>query len=358
MRGGLKKRYDGLIIFILFPIILLSRLHFNGLVYGLDFGLFQPDGAYYSMFALKLSGLSDVNAAEIVSNWYQTHAYKTQNINVNLLLDSRSQIWAAINPRWIYPVLSVPFVKLLGMWGMLCVPFLSLLLTLVYAQKIFRVYELPRLGLLMVLVISSSPTFLRWMTVNYSDAVLVAIFAILSHQLSKHNLDLNKMRHLILILVFISTQTRFCLPLWLVIALIAFQQKAYFMAILISTTSILFSLPTLFLAPPTAFLPNLTNSNFFEKVLVFPAMVLKAILVESLQLLLLDRILILLIISSFVLSFTYSRSLESRYFFGVFVACLILCGINGVDGVNFRYLMPTIPFMFLSIGHGSREYLR
>jgi hypothetical protein len=361
MRWNIKEvviRFDYLVITMFFLIVLISRILFNGLVYGLDFGLFQPDGAYYSMLTLKFLGQEDRMAAETVANWYQSQSYKNVNVTVNLLSDTSSEIWSAIYPRWLYPILSVPFVSIFGMWGMMFIPSISLLISMIYTQKIFRFFNRRDFGLILILVLCSSPTYLRWMTVNYSESLLVALFSILTFYLVSNNYDLSSFRIQLFVLIILTTQTRFCLPIWIAIGFCLVKKNKKLTSILIPITSTLGSLPSILMAPPSAFLPNFSDFNFFEKIGILPVIVIKTIFVELAQLILLDRVLLSLIILSVFFAFKYFRSHNSKIFLATFGACIFLSSLNGVTGVNFRYLLPSIPFLILQIGYGVGSRLR
>ena len=63
-------------------VTLLIKLKYNGLVFGFDYGLYHPDGALYTTRALDWSGYTETEAAKIVSNWYNIHAFKFNKITI------------------------------------------------------------------------------------------------------------------------------------------------------------------------------------------------------------------------------------------------------------------------------------
>jgi hypothetical protein len=65
-------------------VTLLIKLKYNGLVFGFDYGLYHPDGALYTTRALDWSGYTETEAAKIVSNWYNIHAFKFNNTNLQI----------------------------------------------------------------------------------------------------------------------------------------------------------------------------------------------------------------------------------------------------------------------------------
>jgi hypothetical protein len=65
-----KKYFLLLLVLVSASLAVLARLKFNGLVYGLDFGLFHPDGVHYASKALQFAGVDQVTLAQEVSKWY------------------------------------------------------------------------------------------------------------------------------------------------------------------------------------------------------------------------------------------------------------------------------------------------
>ena len=114
-------------VLAIWMICILARLKFNGLIYNLDFGLFQPDGMYYSFKTLNFLGWSDKSSLAEITNWYQANSTKFQSLDLVSFNDPTSNPWLVTKFRFVYPLLSVPFVYLFGLSGMLVVPALSLL---------------------------------------------------------------------------------------------------------------------------------------------------------------------------------------------------------------------------------------
>ena len=129
MKTSKQFLYPAALIFT-WAISVIARLKFNGLAYGFDYGLYQPDGMHYTFRTLTFLGNSDLVSAQMVSDWYSTHGFKISQINPSDLLPENNRVWGVISPRILYPVLSVPFVALLGIPGMLAIPALSFLILL------------------------------------------------------------------------------------------------------------------------------------------------------------------------------------------------------------------------------------
>ena len=137
------------ITFILFLVTLslLAKLRANGLVYGLDFGLFHPDGSLYTFRTLTWLGYTQDEAGIKVSEWYANHAVKANQIDPQSLHFEISPHWEIYQLRLLYPALSMPFVFLMGIPGMLVIPSLSMLTLLISTYFIARNLGSPSLGL-------------------------------------------------------------------------------------------------------------------------------------------------------------------------------------------------------------------
>jgi len=73
-----SPRFAYLSVFLIWLVTLLSRIMYNGLVFGLDYGLFHPDGSLYTFRALLFSGLDKTEAGLVVADWYDNHSYKAK----------------------------------------------------------------------------------------------------------------------------------------------------------------------------------------------------------------------------------------------------------------------------------------
>ena len=159
-------------------VTLLIKLRYNGLVFGFDYGLYHPDGALYATRALDWSGYTETEAAKIVSNWYNIHAFKFNTTKPSDFYYSVHPLYPEYSPRILYPLLSIPFVKLFGVPGMLAVPAFSLLILLLVVLKIGIDLNKPFIAFLTIVSVASSPTVIRWMMANTTDALLVGIFSV------------------------------------------------------------------------------------------------------------------------------------------------------------------------------------
>ena len=344
------------IVSLLFIVTAVSKILFNGIVYTFDYGVFQPDGAYYSLYALRLTGEQLFAGALTVEDWYSIHSVKNSAISFDLLTDTTGDIWKAILFRPLYPILSAPFVILFGMYGMLVIPFVSFYFLLIYIQRIFNKENLPLLGLAFNLILCSSPTIVRWMLLNYPDGILVLVLALYSyHFLSDQKRSFN---YNSVFLILLSTQIRFCWIFWIMFSVHHVIKNEKTKAIKVFVFSSIFSLPAVIYAPKTALLPNEVESNFLEKIVRVPFSALKTLFIEFSQLLMLDKMLLTIVLLGLLIGFSSFRNSDSQLFVMTFVGCLIISGLNGVYGVNFRYYLPILPFLATMLARNYRSFLK
>ena len=344
--GNLLKRHSYLVqvalVVLLWLLAILARVKFHGLVYGLDFGLYHPDGSLYSMQSLTFTGLNEETANKIVNDFYFLYASKQNNMDASFLFNNPN--WAEYKYRFMYPLLSVPFVMLLGMPGMLVIPGISFLVLLVLPVLLCRHKSLGITGLFISAVIMSSPTVVRWMFANISDSLLVAVISLFV-LLETRNLPFHKWVVMIVPLIFVSSTTRFCLLLWLGIAIVYFiekERKRSFVTIAWSTTC---ALPTFLLIKGSGFLPTQGDASLTDKLLSHPLSSGRVVFYEIGQLFVMDKLLLFSLIAAVFITLR-NRTQASSKFFLISLASLAITGsINGVIGVNFRYQMPLIAFM-------------
>jgi hypothetical protein len=159
-------------------------------------------------------------------------------------------------------------------------------------------------------------------------------------------------------LIFLTSFTRFCLPIWIAIFLAEFffsrKKKEFFSWLLLSFVA---SLPAVILQPGgnSAFLPEKNGIDFFEKLLFLPVSFVRIGFIEIAELAALDRMLLLLLAMGTFLTIKRWGSVESVFFIAVFFSVWTLGALNGVLGVNFRYQMPLIPFLGWVIFNGFPE---
>jgi len=347
LKTGKQFLYPAALV-ITWAISVVARLKFNGLAYGFDYGLYQPDGMHYTFRTLTFLGKSDLVSAQMVSDWYSTHGFKISQINPPDLFPENNRVWGVISPRILYPILSMPFVALLGIPGMLAIPALSFLILLFTIYLIGGKYNQKGLAVTMALLLTASVTTTRWMISNCTDALLVGItcFAVLI--LISEISETQKVIWLSAIGV-LGVITRFSLPIWIAIALVMCSYRKLKSAFVLILITSLATVPTYIAQPADAVLPGTQNLSGFEKLLALPISFLKVAFIEIAELAALDRILLFFLICALVIAFLKWREVENRYFLIVCFAVFFIGAINGVLGVNFRYQLPLIPFIAWSI---------
>ncbi len=325
-------------------IAIAAKYKYNGLVFGFDYGMYQPDGKYYTYMALDFINNDPKQSAQSVVNWYATHGFKGNIFQVSDLVPDTSPVYQFISNRILYPILSIPFVYMFGIPGMIVVPALSFLLLLYVVLRLSSRYNRIYVGVIICFVLSISPTVMRWMVVNTTDALLVGLFSysvILLTDLKSNT----KIAYLQLFpLIILTAATRFSLVFWVAIGLVLFIHRKKLLAICILMVAFICSIPALNTTLSVSLLPNSKELSTIEKILSLPISFFKVIFIDIAQLAVLDRAFLAFLITGVLLAIIQIRNVASQYFVAVLLAGYILGAINGTLGVNFRYQMPAIPF--------------
>ena len=300
-----------LIVVTCWLISVVSRLIRSGTVYGLDFGLFHPDGINYQRFA------QDIVDMEI------------QN----------STIYAWSRP--LYPLLSAPFLLMFGTHGMLIVPALSYLFFGLVLIR-FGSDRKTKLAIsILFLLFSSSPTLLRWVVADLTDSLHLFLFTLCCLGIHKQW----KFRSLLAIVILGSLARPMGLLWTAIFAALAIAgsrslhlRRGYVFLSLFSLA--LFLLNSLLMVIFGGFGPN--SRSLLEQFASMPFNFVSLLIVEFGQLAVMDRILFYLMVSSFVIAIANFRDIWSSLHLSVAFASFLLSSWIGVWGVNFRYQLPLI----------------
>lgn len=285
------------------------------------------------------------SAATEVNNWYTLNSAKPWGGGPVETLPEFSPLWGLVAPRILYPLLSVPFVALFGLTGMFAIPIISLVILVLTIQYLSIKYLIPFIGFVINFLILSSPTVLRWMISNITDSLLCGLFALVAILIWKINQENTKKRSVsLVVLIALTGLTRFSLPIWVAIGLVFFINRNRRAALLTFLSSILIAIPTLFMGPDIAFLPEIGDSSLLSKIFALPVKLITIPSIELLQLGALDRVLLALVLLSLFISIKEFRRPISQFYIAVLVAVLGIGVLNGTLGVNFRYQLPLIPF--------------
>jgi len=340
----LKHRYELAVLF-LWVVVVASKLQFNGLILGFDYGTYQPDGKFYTYMALDFLNNNPTLSAQQVVDWYAVHGFKMNTFKIEDLMPSTSYAYPYISHRILYPLLSVPFVAIFGIPGMLVIPSISLLFLLLSILWIAKKFNKPIVGLGIVVVLLNSSTVLRWMIVNCTDSLLVGLFAFVPFLILRLIEKKREAVFLLAGLVVLTSATRFILPIWLGIFFVLFFRKGLRnQTLLLLTTSVLCAIPALEAQLSTALLPAETDTPTYLKLIQLPLVFIKIIVVDFLQFGVLDRPLLMVLVFCLIQAFRIRHQLSAQMFMAVFASGYLIGAINGTLGVNFRYEMPVLIF--------------
>ena len=336
-------RYYVLVVSV-WAICIVTRLKYNGLIYGFDYGLYQPDGMYYSQQTLELLGKSKAMAMTEVISWYRDNASKFATIDLASFYDTSSNPWLVTKFRVLYPLISVPFVYLFGLTGMLVVPAFSLLLFFLIIIKIAFLEKTPRVGMVIVLGLATSTTLLRWTTVNYSDALLLALFSILTYLFYRVKGNWSKQSLVILSTIIIAaTFTKQTLPIWLCIGFSFVHLRQVRVALVVIFSSLFFAAPSVLSFPFSQYFNSKEAGGIPVSLINFVFSSIKVNVVEVGQLIVLDRSLLFILIIVFYCAIKSPAKQNTLLLLWTLIGCLIVNSLVGVPGVNFRYLLPILP---------------
>jgi hypothetical protein len=333
----MKKRILFLLVLFATSVAVLARVKFNGLVYGFDYGIYQPDGIDYSFKTLQIIGVEPIKASQDISNWYSNNSPKMKGISPEEVL--QGQITYP-GERLLFPLLAAPFVKLFGLQGMLVIPIISFYALQISIFVLGVRHNRMEIATILAIIFSISPTILRWMVNDCSDALFAAIISSIPFILNLRNQ--NVQRILLPIVILGATFTRFSLPIFLAIGGVMLIKRNYLTAVFLIILSMVLNIPALTQA--NDMLTPQSEAGFWNKIALLPISALKVGFIEIAQLAVLDRILLLIIILSIYFAVVNRRKESSMYFLAVFFGVWALGAVNGTLGVNFRYQLPLLIF--------------
>ncbi len=344
----------GLVLLITVAAV-VSRLKFNGLILDFDYGIYQPDGSHYAYRTLTFLGVDSNAAAERVVSWYQIHGIKNNVFSPSFLTPENTETWGLVAPRVLYSLLSVPFVYLFGLPGMLAIPITSFAILIFCVFRMSELLNKPAIGFLLVLVLSTSPTVLRWMIANITDSLLAALFALVPLLLIS-KISTRYWYVLITTLIVLTSITRFSLPIWISIATVLWIQRMRLQSFWVFALSMVLFLPAFLYMPSNAVLPANAEAEVFTKVLLLVRSFFEVGFIEVAQLGAIDRILLVTMAVAMAVALRHPREESSIYFLAVLVSVWFIGAINGTLGVNFRYQLPVLGFGCWVILSNSRQF--
>jgi len=285
----MKKKILFLFVLLATSLAVLARVKFNGLVYGFDYGIFQPDGVDYSYKTLQILGEDPIKASQDVSNWYNSNSFKLQGVTPEGVIQEQVNYPQS---RLLFPLLSAPFVKLLGLQGMLVVPTISFFILQMSIFFLGVRYNRLEIATTLAVIFSVSPTILRWMINDCSDALFVAIISSIPFILNVRNQNIK--RFLLSIVILGATLTRFSLPIFLALGTVMLIKRKYLSALFLITLSTVSNIPAL--TQTNYMLLPQSEDGLWNKITQLPISAFKVAFIEIAQLAVLDRVLLLVII--------------------------------------------------------------
>jgi hypothetical protein len=232
---------------------------------------------------------------------------------------------------------------------MIVIPAISFLCLLLFIQKISNNYNLIYIGVCICIILSTSPTVIRWMIWNGTDALLAGLFSYVALLLYNLQKNPDQKYFQLFLLIFLTAATRFSLVFWVAIAVVIYLNRKKFLALMIVLISSLCSLPALFSTLGVSILPAEKDQTTLEKIYNIPLSFLRVVSIDIAQLAVLDRLFLIYLAVGTLISIIYFKDIASQYFIAILLAGYLLGAVNGTLGVNFRYQLPAIPFCAWSI---------
>lgn len=297
------------ITFLLWALSVSGRLIKSGFVYGLNFELFQPDGGNYLKLTEDLSNFSIQNST--VYSW----------------------------TRPLYPILSIPFYKLLGVNGMLVIPALSLLAIGIIFYYLGASKPDKTILLLCFFILTSSTTVLRWVIADLTDGLHLALFSLCCLGLFR-KWDFKIM----LFIIIVGALARPMGPIWTALFIpfvfVETGKKKFKLFVLAITPSLLFVFNTIIMTIYGGFAPS--SKSLMQQLMDLPTNFIKLIFVEFGQIAVLDRVLFCFTILTLILATLVAQNNWARAHMCVTMASFFISAWIGVFGVNFRYQLPIL----------------
>lgn len=342
--GNSSYTYITAILFIFFAMV-TSRIYLDGFVQGLDYGIFFPDGVHYAYRTLKFMGLSDLQASEQVANWFTVHGNSNSIIEAKFLQDGFNPVFHIVKFRILYSILSIPFVSIFGIIGMVAVPILVTLIIFLLIGYYGHKSQTKAITLVLVLILSTSFTFPRWMISDLSDPLMVGLvfLVIPTLRIKSSKVQLTALS----LLILLSSLTRLSTPYWVAIGVVLFIQRKRVQSITVLILGIGLGIPVLnTIISGGNSVPAQDQQN---SIILRAEKGVKVLVTEFAQLVLMDRLFLILLVTGFTISALNITKLESQMFIAVFAIGLAQEIYVGEVGVNLRYELPAIPFMIYSI---------
>ena len=318
------------LIFIAWFAALISRLIKHGDVYGLNYNLFQPDGALYHALTVHLQGNSWGDSARLVNQFFQREigtSYLGENIE--------PRIQTILLTRPLLSILSLPFVFLFGQFGMLVIPALSFLIIGIVIYAVGVKVGRPYLAVFIFFILTLSTSVGRWMVSDLTDGLLVALISILYLLIFRTQTKLP-----FILITALALLVRPSGPVLVAIMIpfaIAYKRIAIYFGIVIS---ILGTVVLAIVSPDAAGTQTTGDYTVYQRIQDFALHGIKVFVVEFGQLFVMDRVLFIFIVLSTATAVLTWTNVYSKSYLALFITCFAMGAWNGALGVNFRYQLP------------------
>ena len=330
---------------------------------------FVPDGAFYTFMALDWSGHSASEAARITSDFYRAR-YPTAG-EPEFFVEQTKQTWLLVKPRLVYPALSVPFVAVFGIKGMLVVPWLASLFTVLVVAVIAArlVGRGPALAVVALLLVGRYLPW--WFTANHTDPVVMAVSAAVVLVLLGGAGETWSPRRLALLagLVLLGCFVRQTGPIWVAMVAGGYAWRTLQTRRLRNTwlapaavTAVVAGAATVFTlwwvgSPLTSQVATASASYEAtprEALLGFPGTYWRVLTTEFLlRPVSSDAALFLLIVLGVVGAVVGRRSLLTALLIATVAGTVAVASVNG-SITNFRYMLPVVPLLGVAAAVGAR----
>lgn len=318
--------------------------------------LYAPDTRYYAAMALRFGGADKQSAAEQVTRYTDASGWVTPSVD---------QLfgWGLVQPRVVYPALSVPFVKLFGIDGMAVVPALAMAALVVLLTVTLRARYGWAAALGVVLLVVASPQLMFYGSAMLTESLTAVwcallLIAVWRYQRSPRPLLIGAMVGLTTVMAFTRQST--LIPAaalavaWIGAAILRDHPRRWAMpAVTVVATTVVAQVAQTLVFPTFSqlnqFLIKTGTKNLREALMASPRLAWKILNADATFLMHYDHALLILIVLSIVAVCVLWRHSESHLLIGAFLGVTVYNVTNGTPTV-FRYAMPGLVFYAIAVG--------
>jgi hypothetical protein len=197
------------------------------------------------------------------------------------------------------------------------------------------------------------------MFINTTDSLFVFLASLSTYLLVKWNPG-RKWFFVQLLLLVAMSSTRVAIFHWIPICLVLFLKNRK-QAMLLGLFSVSLFAPLLRSNIVGTIGASSNQGSLFHQAQSFFRDAVKVLVVEFGQLLILDRVLLFLVVLTFVASIINLKNDSSKYFLALLFSTLLMSILNGTAGVNFRFELPilaSLTWVLIEITPPGRRFIR